>query len=98
MNATPGGALSKLQLAQFVEAHFFPPGQDLESWIPPDWTDRYSYTWKGCGDMFPALGDGTILPLAVYEFSTRITFQEHTDHLSRWPLAPDPILLWRVGF
>ncbi|KAM3830879.1 trehalase isoform 2-T2 [Vipera latastei] len=39
VNATLGGALSKLQLAQFVEAHFFPPGQDLESWIPPDWTD-----------------------------------------------------------
>ncbi|XP_013911319.1 PREDICTED: trehalase [Thamnophis sirtalis] len=39
MNATPGGALSKLQLAQFVEAHFFPPGQELESWVPPDWTD-----------------------------------------------------------
>lgn len=53
MNATPGGALSKLQLAQFVEAHFFPPGQELESWTPPDWTDRYSCIWKGCGDKFP---------------------------------------------
>ncbi|XP_058050092.1 trehalase isoform X2 [Ahaetulla prasina] len=39
MKATPGGDLSKLQLAQFVEAHFFPPGQELESWMPPDWTD-----------------------------------------------------------
>ncbi|XP_015742880.1 trehalase isoform X2 [Python bivittatus] len=39
VNATPSGALSKPQLASFVEAHFFPPGQELESWVPPDWTD-----------------------------------------------------------
>ncbi|XP_063167566.1 trehalase isoform X3 [Candoia aspera] len=39
VNATPGGVLSKPQLARFVEAHFLPPGQELESWTPPDWTD-----------------------------------------------------------
>ncbi|XP_026564811.1 LOW QUALITY PROTEIN: trehalase [Pseudonaja textilis] len=39
VNAAPGGALSKLQLAQFVESHFFPPGKELESWMPPDWSD-----------------------------------------------------------
>ncbi|XP_063167565.1 trehalase isoform X2 [Candoia aspera] len=46
VNATPGGVLSKPQLARFVEAHFLPPGQELESWTPPDWTDRYSSNWK----------------------------------------------------
>uniref|UniRef100_A0A8D2JBR3 Trehalase n=1 Tax=Varanus komodoensis TaxID=61221 RepID=A0A8D2JBR3_VARKO len=39
VNATPGGgALSRQQLAAFVEAHFFPPGQELQAWEPPDWT------------------------------------------------------------
>ncbi|XP_062995099.1 trehalase [Elgaria multicarinata webbii] len=38
VNATPGGALSKQQLAAFVEAHFLPPGQELEPWEPPDWS------------------------------------------------------------
>uniref|UniRef100_A0A8D2JH97 Trehalase n=1 Tax=Varanus komodoensis TaxID=61221 RepID=A0A8D2JH97_VARKO len=42
VNATPGGgALSRQQLAAFVEAHFFPPGQELQAWEPPDWTSRY---------------------------------------------------------
>uniref|UniRef100_A0A670Y5I1 Trehalase n=1 Tax=Pseudonaja textilis TaxID=8673 RepID=A0A670Y5I1_PSETE len=31
--------LPRLQLAQFVESHFFPPGKELESWMPPDWSD-----------------------------------------------------------
>ncbi|KAG8141696.1 hypothetical protein E2320_007255 [Naja naja] len=39
VNATPGGALSKLQLAQFVESNFYPPGKELKSWMPPDWSD-----------------------------------------------------------
>ncbi|KAG8141697.1 hypothetical protein E2320_007255, partial [Naja naja] len=65
VNATPGGALSKLQLAQFVESNFYPPGKELKSWMPPDWSDRYSCTWKGCGGKFPALRDGIMLPLAV---------------------------------
>ncbi|XP_066495279.1 trehalase [Tiliqua scincoides] len=38
VNATPGGLLSKQQLAEFVQSHFFPPGEELETWEPPDWT------------------------------------------------------------
>ncbi|XP_077182642.1 trehalase-like [Paroedura picta] len=38
VNTTPSGALSKQQLAEFVESHFFPPGQEFEPWEPPDWT------------------------------------------------------------
>ncbi|XP_060109113.1 trehalase-like [Heteronotia binoei] len=40
MNTTPGGALSKQQLTEFVESHFSPPGQEFEPWVPPDWTER----------------------------------------------------------
>ncbi|KAJ6653152.1 hypothetical protein lerEdw1_010025 [Lerista edwardsae] len=39
VNATPGGSLSKQQLTEFVQTHFFPPGEELETWEPPDWTD-----------------------------------------------------------
>nr|XP_020650481.1 trehalase [Pogona vitticeps] len=39
-NATAGGALSKQQLAAFVDTHFSPPGEELESWVPADWTPR----------------------------------------------------------
>ncbi|XP_061448855.1 trehalase isoform X2 [Rhineura floridana] len=38
VNETPGGNLSKEQLAGFVEGWFSPPGQELENWEPPDWT------------------------------------------------------------
>ncbi|KAJ7305359.1 hypothetical protein JRQ81_011293 [Phrynocephalus forsythii] len=38
VNATPGGALPKEQLAAFVDTHFSPPGEELENWVPPDWT------------------------------------------------------------
>ncbi|XP_015283519.1 PREDICTED: trehalase [Gekko japonicus] len=40
VNAAPGGAVSKQQLAAFVQAHFSPPGQELEPWEPSDWTQR----------------------------------------------------------
>uniref|UniRef100_A0A8C5RII8 Trehalase n=1 Tax=Laticauda laticaudata TaxID=8630 RepID=A0A8C5RII8_LATLA len=33
------GPESPLRLTQFVESHFFPPGKELESWMPPDWSD-----------------------------------------------------------
>ncbi|XP_060643265.2 trehalase, partial [Anolis sagrei] len=39
VNATAGGTLSQEQVKVFVEGHFSPPGQELESWAPPDWTD-----------------------------------------------------------
>ncbi|KAH0623384.1 hypothetical protein JD844_031657, partial [Phrynosoma platyrhinos] len=39
VNATPGGTLTKQQLAEFVETYFSPPGQELENWVPLDWTD-----------------------------------------------------------
>uniref|UniRef100_A0A8C6XUV7 Trehalase n=1 Tax=Naja naja TaxID=35670 RepID=A0A8C6XUV7_NAJNA len=29
----------RLQLAQFVESNFYPPGKELKSWMPPDWSD-----------------------------------------------------------
>nr|XP_056716804.1 trehalase [Euleptes europaea] len=38
VNATPGGALSKQQLEEFVKTHFLPHGQEFEPWEPSDWT------------------------------------------------------------
>nr|XP_056709425.1 trehalase-like [Euleptes europaea] len=38
VNTTSGRALSKQQLAEFVESYFSPPGQEFEPWEPPDWT------------------------------------------------------------
>ncbi|XP_042333101.1 trehalase [Sceloporus undulatus] len=46
VNATPGGTLSKQQLAAFVETYFSPPGQELDNWVPLDWTDSPPFLEK----------------------------------------------------
>lgn len=34
-------SIPREQLQEFVQRYFQPVGQELQSWIPEDWTDRY---------------------------------------------------------
>lgn len=34
-------SIPKEQLQEFVQSHFQPVGQELQSWTPEDWKDRY---------------------------------------------------------
>ena len=36
------GELTKEKLKDFVEDYFLPAGNELDTWIPPDWTARYN--------------------------------------------------------
>lgn len=70
------------QLQEFVQSHFQPVGQELQSWTPEDWKDRYCS--GGTTGEGPSLGAASANPVGPSFFSPQFLQKISDAKLRVW--------------